>query len=111
MYDDNNLYGQASGLDQRGRYATFSDALSSALNDLVTEKNDFFDSMVDNWEKLFPNLPVRPGRYEGGIIFLYVRTAPLLFAMRSKLASIKAKLKTLPGAPKRLEIRLEARAR
>lgn len=111
MYDDNNLYGQATGLDQRGKYATFSGALSAALNDLVTEKNDFFDSLVDNWASLFPSLPVRPGRYEGGIIFLYVRTAPLLYAMRSKLMSIKAKLRTLPDAPKRLEIRLEARAR
>lgn len=109
--EDRNLYGKATGVLERGRYATFGKALEAAVKDLLTEKNEFFDSLADRWPVLFPNLPVQPGRYEGGIIFLYVRTAPLLFAMRSKLPMIKAKLKTLPGAPKKLELRLEARAR
>ena len=111
MFDDNNLYGKATGLDQRGRYATFGKALDAAFKDLTTERNDFFDSLADVWSTLFPGLAVRPGRYEGGIIFLYVRSASALFAMRPKLRMIKAKLATLPGAPKKIELRLEARAR
>jgi len=111
MFDDNNLYGKATGLDQRGKYATFGKALDAAFRDLTTEHDDFFDSLADLWPTLFPGLAVRPGRYEGGIIFLYVRSAPALFAMRPKLRMIKAKLATLPGAPKKLELRLEARAR
>lgn len=111
MYDDNNLYGTATGVEERGRHASFGMALDAALKDLITEKNDFFDLMTAKWETLFPNLPVRPGRYEGGVIFLYVRSAPMLFAMRSKLTMIKAKLKELPGAPAKLTVKLEARAR
>lgn len=110
-YDDNNLYGTATGLDERGRYATFGKALDAALSDLIAEKNEFFDSLADRWPSLFPGLPVRPGRYESGIVFLYVSSAPLLFAMNSKLPMIKAKLKALPGAPKRLVVKLEARQR
>ena len=109
--EDRNLYGRATGVLERGKYATFGKALEAAVKDLLTEKNEFFDSLADRWPTLFPNLPVQPGRYEGGIIFLYVRTAPLLYAMRSKLPMIKAKLRTLPGAPKKIDLRLEARSR
>lgn len=109
--EDRNLYGRATGLQERGKYATFAKALDAAVDDLLTEKNPFFDAIVDRWSELFPTLPVRPGRSEDGIVFLYVSTAPLLFAMRSKLPAIRAKLKTLPGAPKRLVVKLEARAR
>lgn len=111
MYDDNNLYGVATGVNERGRHDTFRGALTAALEDLVREKNEFFDSLADRWKTIFPNLPVRPGRYEGGIIFLYVSSAALLYAMRPRLREIKAKLKTLPGAPKKLELKLEARSR
>lgn len=110
MFDDNNLYGTATGVEERGRHAVFSSALDAALKDLITEKNDFFDLVTLKWGALFPNLPIRPGRYQGGIIFLYVRSAPMLFAMRPKLTMIKAKLKELPGAPAKLTVKLEARA-
>ncbi len=111
MLDDRNLYGRATGLGERGRYATFSKALDAAYKDLTDERDDFFSSLADRWPTLFPGLAVRPGRYEGGIIFLYVRSAPALFALRPKLRMIKAKLAALPGAPQKLELRLEARAR
>lgn len=115
MFDANNLYGRATGLAERGKYgkyfAPLGGALEAAVKDLLTEKNDFFDSLVDRWSTLFSALPVKPGRYEDGIIFLYVKSAPLLFAMRPKLAMIKAKLRELPGCPKKLEVKLEARAR
>lgn len=115
MFVDNNLYGRATGLAERGKYGKYFAPLGGALDvvvkDLLTEKNDFFDSLADRWSTMFPALPIRPGRFEDGIIFLYVKSAPLLFAMRPKLAMIKAKLRELPGCPKKLDVKLEARAR
>lgn len=84
--------------------------MSSALGELLVERNGFFDTLVDEWKKLFPDLPVRPGRYEGGRIYLYVRNAPTLFLMRPKLASIKRRLAALPGAPARIDLGLEVHA-
>ena len=113
MIDDHNLYGKAIGLDARGRHATFGGALSAALADLqseMAEKNDFFDSLADRWTTLFPTLKAVPGRYEDGIVFLYVRSAPLLYSVRSRLSSIRAKLASLPGAPKKITLRLEIHA-
>ncbi len=104
---DRNLYGTALGIEQRGRFDAFKLAVESALKDLTREKNDFFDSLVDKWQELFPNLALRPGRYENGIIFLYVKSAPAFFALHPKLRGIKAKLMTLPNAPKKLNLKLE----
>ena len=105
--EDNNLYGKAYGLDKRGRHPTTASAFEAAFRDLTTEKNDFFDSLCDNWKRLFPNLPARPGRYEDGKIFVYVKNAPTAFLVRPKLRAIAAKLATLPGAPKKIDLRLE----
>ena len=105
--DDNNLYGRAYGLKERGRHKTVSSAFEAAFRDLTVEKNDFFDSLCDNWKTLFPDLPARPGRYEDGKIFVYVKNAPTAFLVRPRLRTIAAKLATLPGAPKRLDLRLE----
>lgn len=113
VINDSNLYDKAVGLDVRGRHATFGKALDAVLVNLqgeMAEKNDFFDSLADRWPVLFPTLKAVPGRYEDGIIFLYVRSAPLLYSVRSRLASIRAKLAALPGAPKRLTLRLEIHA-
>lgn len=95
---------------QRGRHATFGAAIDAAFKDLMTQKNPFFDTLVDRWPTLFPGLPARPGRYEDGKIFLYVRNAPTNFALRAKLPSIRRALMTLDGAPKRLDLRLEIHA-
>lgn len=108
---DNNLYGRAVGIDERGKFAAFKGAVESALGDLVREKNDFFDSLADRWEELFPGLAARPGRYESGIIFLYVKNAPTFFALRPKLRTIKAKLAKISGAPKKFELKLEIHSR
>ncbi len=108
--DDANLYGRATGLYERGRHATFQSALDAVLGKLTRETNPFYNQICAEWSTLFPNLAVRPGRYEGGIIFLYVRSAAALFAMRPRLRQIKSRLLALPGAPKKLEIRLEAHA-
>lgn len=96
--------------DQRGRHANLSSALDAAFKDLVTERNAFFDSLVDNWSQLFPSLPAVPGRYEDGKIFVYVRNAPTAFAVRPRLRSVAARLAQLPGAPKRIDLRLEIHA-
>jgi len=111
VFDDRNLYGKAIGLDERGRFAAFGKALDAAYADLVRERNDFFDSLPDRWAELFPGLLAKPGRYEDGIIFLYVRSAPQLFAVRPKLASIRARLAALPGAPKKITLKLEIHGR
>ena len=97
--------------ENRGRHKTTASAVDAALKDLLTEKNDFYDSLCDNWARLFPDLPAKPGRYADGVIFIYVRNAPTSFVVRPKLRTIKAKLLTLPGAPKKLDLKLEIHAR
>ncbi len=77
---------------------------------MIVEHNDFFDSLADNWKRLFPDQPARPGRYEDGKIFIYVKNAPTLFLMRPRLAMIKRRLAALPGAPRKIDLRLEAHA-
>ena len=109
--EDNNLYGKAYGLGERGRHKTTASAFEAAFRDLTTEKNAFFDSLVDNWKAIFPDLPARPGRYEDGKIFVYVKNAPTAFLVRPKLRMIAAKLATLPGAPKKIDLRLEQHVR
>ena len=109
--EDNNLYGKAYGLEERGRHKTTASAFEAAFKDLTTEKNDFFDSLADNWKALFPTLPAWPGRYEDGKIFVYVKNAPTAFLVRPKLRAIAAKLATLPGAPKKVDLRLEQHVR
>ena len=52
-----------------------------------------------------------PGRYDGGIIFLYVRSAPILFSLRPKLRAMARRLAALPCAPKRVDLRLEIHSR
>ena len=105
--DDNNLYGKAYGLGERGRHKTIASAFEAAFRDLTTERNAFFDSLADRWQDLFPDLPARPGRYEDGKIFIYVRNAPTAFLVRPRLRAIAAKLAALPGAPKKIDLRLE----
>ena len=95
---------------ERGRHGSFSSAVDAALSSMRSEKNDFFDSLSDRWRRLFPNLPVRPGRYEDGKIFLYVPSAPANFMVRAHLPAMKRALAALPGAPGRIELRLEIRA-
>ena len=101
---------RAYGLKERGRHKTMSSALDAAFKDLITEKNDFFDYLADNWNRLFPGLRMKPGRYEDGKIFLYVQNATASFALRPKLPAIRRALAELPGAPKKIDLRLEIHA-
>ena len=97
--------------DKRGRHKTTASAFDAAFKDLTTEKNPFFDSLCDNWKTLYPTLPAKPGRYEDGKIFIYVRNAPTSFVVRPKLRSIAARLAQLPGAPKKVDLKLEIHSR
>ena len=93
--------------EQRGRHKTTASAFDAAFKALAVEHDDFFESLVDNWARLFPDVPAKPGRYENGRIYVYVRNAPTSFVVRPKLRAIAAKLATLPGAPKKIDLRLE----
>ena len=108
--DDSNLYGRATGLKERGKFSSFREAVRVAAADLSRERDPFFEKLVDSWPQLFPDSPIRPGRIEGGIVFLYVRSAAALFAARPRLKAIRERLLTLEGAPRKLVLRLEARA-
>ena len=96
--------------EQRGRHKTAASAFDAAFKALSTERDDFFDSLADGWKTMFPDVPARPGRHEGGRIYLYVRNAPMSYAVRPRLRAIAAKLATLPGAPKKIDLRLEVHA-
>ena len=96
--------------DQRGRHGSLSSALDAAFKDLTAERGEFFESLADSWTRLFPSLPATPGRCEGGRIFVYVRSASAAFMVRPRLRAVAARLAQLPGAPKRIDLRLEIHA-
>ena len=76
--------------ERRGQHKTFSSAV-----------------LADRWQTLFPALAARPGRCADGRIILYVKSAPALFSIRPRLASIRRTLLALPGAPKKIDLTLE----
>ena len=85
--------------------------MDGILGDLLTVRSAFCDAGCTQWKTLFPDLPARPGRYQDGHLFIYVRTAGQLFALRPKLPKIKKALIPLraadPNAPKRFTLHLE----
>ena len=85
------------------------DLLDESLVAVQSERSQFFDTVSDRWDALFPGLPARPGRFSEGRVILYVKSASLNFALRPKLAHVKKVLSELPGAPKRLNVRVEIR--
>ena len=105
-----NVYGKAYGVNQRGRYDTFAKAVDAIYKELSTQHDSFFDSLPDLWSDIFPEIKARPGRFEDGVIVLYVRSSAMLFALRPKLKAIAKKLGELPGAPKKINLRLEIHA-
>ena len=82
--------------------------VGALLGALVTHVHEpFFDTVCDNWSRLFPVFPAKPGRYQDGRLFLYVRTSGQVFSLRAKLPKVKRALMALPGAPKRFSVHLE----
>lgn len=95
--------------DKRGKFETFSSAIDGAVGNMIKESNPFFDSLEKSWKSLFSGLPLRLGRIESGVLYLYVPNIPTRFAMERKLYAIRKTILSLPGAPKRLRIMLETR--
>lgn len=83
--------------------------MDSLLAGLLVEKSPFFDQVCEQWPTLFPDCVAKPGRWQDGRLFLYVRTSGQLFGLRTKLPKIKKTLATLPTAPKRFTVGLEIR--
>ena len=96
--------------EARGRHQTTASAFDAAFASLTREQNPFFDALADRWATLFPGLPLRPGRAEGGRIYVYARNVPTAYAMRPRLREIAARLASLPGAPAKIDLRLEIHA-
>ena len=84
--------------------------MDGLVADLLLTKSPFFDAVCAQWAALCPDLPLRPGRFQDGHLFLYVRTSGQLFSLRSKLPKIKKLLQALPEAPKRFTLHLEIHA-
>lgn len=83
--------------------------MEGILASLLVEKSPFFDQVCEKWTELFPDCVAKPGRWQDGRLFLYVRTSGQLFGLRTKLPKIKKTLATLPTAPKRFTVGLEIR--
>ena len=83
--------------------------MDGLLATLLVEKSPFFDQVCEQWPTLFPDSVAKPGRWQDGRLFLYVRTSGQLFGMRPKLTKIKKMLAALPTAPKRFSVHLEIR--
>ena len=81
--------------------------MDGILTKLLVEKSPFFDEVCEKWPALFPDCIAKPGRWQDGRLFLYVRTSGQLFGMRTKLPKMKKLLATLPTAPKRFSLNLE----
>lgn len=94
--------------ESRGRHADFRSALEAVRKSLAAAGGEgFFDTLKDRWPDLFPGCAARPGRHDGDLLVLYVRSAPALFSMRPKLPAMKRALAALPDAPKKLRLLLE----
>lgn len=112
MLDRNVIPGlpvDADARESRTRVPALAGLVDGIVKDLTRERNPFFDSLPDRWDELFAGMPIRPGRFEDGKYYIRVTSAPTLFMMRPKLPMIKKTLAALPGAPKRIELRLEIR--
>ena len=90
------------------------DLVDSIVDDLVRDRSPFFDEVVQRWNQMFPDLAARPGKWvagassrTGGKLFLNVRSAPALFAMRARLPAIRKKLADLASAPAKFSLHLE----
>ena len=110
MDDNRNVWGRAIDPDKRGRHKTFASAVAASLAALKVERNEFFDAVCRNWKRLCPEQPARPGAWHDGWIVLYVNKSTTLYLMRPRLAMIKRRLATLPGAPRVINVRLEIHA-
>ena len=94
-------------VEMRVPMPSMENLMDGLLTKLLVEKSPFFDEVCDKWTELFPDCIAKPGRWQDGRLFLYVRTSGQLFGMRTKLPKMKKLLATLPTAPKRFSLNLE----
>ncbi len=87
--------------------ASVGSVMEGIMTALMTEKSPFFDQVCDEWKTLFPDVAATPGRWQGGKLFVYVRSSAQLFALRPRLAKMRRALAALPTAPKRFSVHLE----
>ena len=88
--------------------------LDALVADLTRDHSPFYDEVCARWRELFPDLTAKPGKWvsgstpsAGGKLFLFVRSAAAMFAVRPKLRGVKAKLAGLATAPKRFSVHLQ----
>lgn len=96
----------------RNTLSVAGDSMDAILEEMLKEKDPFFDSLVDQWPQIAPDFQAKPGRSDRqkGKIFLYVKSSVAVFALRPKLPALKKRLLALPGAPRRLSLHLEIHA-
>lgn len=100
----------ADALETRVKVPRVGSLLDALVSGLTERKDPFFDTVLENWKAICPDFPGRPGRFQDNRLFLYVRTAGLVFSLRPRLAKIKKLVAGLPGAPKRFTVHLEVHA-
>ena len=97
----------------RKRMRTISETTEAALKELVQaiypEVKNFFERVAEEWAQLFPGLAARPVRYENDYLILAVASPAVMFSVRPKCRKIREALLAMPGAPKKLTIKLEIR--
>ncbi len=84
-----------------------SKLIDGILDKMMIEKSPFFDEICTEWERCFPGIPAKPGRWQNGRLFLYVKTSGQLFSLRARLPKIKKTLATFSSAPRRFSVHLE----
>lgn len=100
----------ADAIELRRPIPQMGSTMTALLDELLVEKNPFFDAVCARWEELCPGIVARPGRFENGKLFLYVRSSGQVFGLRSKLTKIKKALAVLPDAPTKFTVHLEIHA-
>jgi len=93
--------------ETRHKAVAVGSLMGGLIEQMLAVKEPFWDEVRQQWPLLFPACAAKPGRYEKGRLFLYVRSSAALFAFRPRLRAVKAKLATLQTAPKTFSIHLE----
>lgn len=100
----------ADALETRVKVPRVGSLLDTLVSELTEKKEPFFDTVLENWPKICPDFPGRPGRFQDNRLVLYVRTSGLVFSLRPRLAKIRKLVAALPGAPRRFTVHLEVHA-
>lgn len=97
----------ADALETRVPTPRVGTLLGAIVEKLVTVREPFFDTICAKWREVCPDFPARPGRFQDGRLFLYVRSSSQVFSLRPRLPKVRKALMGLAGAPKRFTVHLE----